>query len=177
VSLEGKISKQSILNSLGRGQLPAGDLIPWLVSQQFQDDEFASLSGARVVRIATNPDYMSMGYGSRALQLLVEYYEGKFADLSEDGGSSLQRHIPRVSDAELAEASLFDDIKVRDMNELPPLFAKLAERRAEKLDYVGVSYGLTKPLHKFWKRASFAPVYLVCVLAIAPWMYRILIRQ
>ncbi|KAH6615638.1 GNAT acetyltransferase 2-domain-containing protein [Chaetomium sp. MPI-SDFR-AT-0129] len=160
VSLEGKISKQSILNSLSRGQQPAGDLIPWLVSQQFQDDEFASLSGARVVRIATNPDYMSMGYGSRALQLLVEYYEGKFADLSEDGRSSLQRSVPKASEAGLAGASLFDDIKVRDMNELPPLFAKLSERRPEKLDYVGVSYGLTQPLHKFWKRASFAPVYL-----------------
>jgi N-acetyltransferase 10 len=24
-----------------------------------------------------------------------------------------------------------------------------------------VSYGLTQSLHKFWKRASFAPVYLV----------------
>ena len=102
-----------------------------------------------------------MGYGSRALQLLVEYYEGNFADLSENGGSSLQRSIPRVTDAELENASLFDDIKVREMNELPPLFAKLAERRPEKLDYVGVSYGLTQPLHKFWKRAAFAPVYLV----------------
>lgn len=160
VSLEGKISKQSILNSLSRGHQPAGDLIPWLVSQQFQDDEFASLSGARVVRIATNPDYISMGYGSKALQLLVEYYEGKFANLSEDVDMSGQRSIPRVTDAELSKASLFDDIKVRDMNELPPLFAKLSERRPEKLDYVGVSYGLTQPLHKFWKRASFAPVYL-----------------
>ncbi|KAG6091086.1 killer toxin resistant protein, partial [Claviceps sp. LM454 group G7] len=55
VSLEGKISRQSVLNSLSRGQRPSGDLIPWLVSQQFQDEEFASLSGARVVRIATNP--------------------------------------------------------------------------------------------------------------------------
>ncbi|KAK3376713.1 GNAT acetyltransferase 2-domain-containing protein [Lasiosphaeria ovina] len=160
VSLEGKISRQSILNSLSRGQQPAGDLIPWLMSQQFQDDEFASLSGARVVRIATNPDYMSMGYGSRALELLVDYYEGKFADLTEDVGTAIQRSIPRVTDAELAEASLFDDIKVRDMNELPPLFSKLAERRPQRLDYVGVSYGLTQPLHKFWKRASFAPVYL-----------------
>ncbi|KAL2260180.1 hypothetical protein VTK26DRAFT_5913 [Humicola hyalothermophila] len=160
VSLEGKISKQTILNSLSRGQQPAGDLIPWLISQQFQDDEFASLSGARVVRIATNPDYISMGYGSKALQLLVDYYEGKFANLSEDADDSVQRSIPRVTDAELAKASLFDEIKVRDMNELPPLFAKLAERRPERLDYVGVSYGLTPPLHKFWKRASFAPVYL-----------------
>ncbi|KAK3385029.1 GNAT acetyltransferase 2-domain-containing protein [Podospora didyma] len=160
VSLEGKISRQSILNSLSRGQQPAGDLIPWLVSQQFQDDEFASLSGARVVRIATNPDYMSMGYGSRALELLVDYYEGKFTDLSEGKGKAVQQSVPRVTDADLAEASLFDDIKIRDMNELPPLFAKLSERQPQKLDYVGVSYGLTNPLHKFWKRAAFAPVYL-----------------
>jgi N-acetyltransferase 10 len=161
VSLEGKISRQSILNSLSRGSQPAGDLIPWLVSQQFQDDDFASLSGARVVRIATNPDYMSMGYGSKALGLLIDYYEGKFANLSEDVGMLEPPSVARVTDAELAKATLFDDIKVRDINELPPLFAKLAERRPERLDWVGVSYGLTQSLHKFWKRASFAPVYLV----------------
>ncbi|KAK4664944.1 N-acetyltransferase 10 [Podospora pseudopauciseta] len=160
VSLEGKISRQSILNSLARGSQPAGDLIPWLVSQQFQDDEFASLSGARVVRIATNPDYVSMGYGSKALELLVNYYEGKFANLSEDDDATMAQAAPRVTGAELERGSLFDDIKVRDMSELPPLFAKLAERRPEKLDYVGVSYGLTQPLHKFWKRSQFAPVYL-----------------
>lgn len=160
VSLEGKISRESILNSLSRGSQPAGDLIPWLVSQQFQDDEFASLSGARVVRIATNPDYISMGYGSKAIELLTNYYEGKFANLSEDVDTSVQKKIPRITDAELSKASLFDDIKVRDMSELPPLFAKLAERRPERLDYLGVSYGLTQPLHKFWKRAKFAPVYL-----------------
>ncbi|KAK3941365.1 nucleolar ATPase [Diplogelasinospora grovesii] len=160
VSLEGQISKQSILQSISRGQQPAGDLIPWLVSQQFQDDEFASLSGARVVRIATNPDYMSMGYGSRALELLVDYYEGKFANLSESMDAVVPQAAPRVTDAELAKASLFDEIKIRDMSELPPLFAKLAERRPERLEYVGVSYGLTQPLHKFWKRAQFAPVYL-----------------
>lgn len=43
---------------------------------------------------------------------------------------------------------------------MPPLFSKLSERRPDVLDYVGVSYGLTQPLHKFWKRASFVPVYL-----------------
>ncbi|CAP64631.1 uncharacterized protein PODANS_5_9060, partial [Podospora anserina S mat+] len=121
VSLEGKISRQSILNSLARGSQPAGDLIPWLVSQQFQDDEFASLSGARVVRIATNPDYVSMGYGSKALELLVSYYEGKFANLSEDDDVTMAQAAPRVTRAELERGSLFDDIKVRDMSELPPL--------------------------------------------------------
>lgn len=161
VSLEGKISRQSVLNSLSRGQRPSGDLIPWLVSQQFQDEEFASLSGARVVRIATNPEYVSMGYGTKALELLVDYYEGRFANLSEDEDQVMDESMPRVTDAELANATLLDDdIKVRDINKMPPLFSKLSEKKHERLDYVGVSYGLTAPLHKFWKRASFSPVYL-----------------
>lgn len=161
VALEGKISKESVLNSLSRGKRAAGDLIPWIVSQQFQDEDFAGLSGARVVRIATNPDYISMGYGSKALELLNDFYEGKFANLSEDTSVATEETMTRVTDAELANASLLDDdIKVRDIRKMPPLFSKLSERRPDHLDYVGVSYGLTQPLHKFWKRASFSPVYL-----------------
>jgi N-acetyltransferase 10 len=160
VALEGRISRESVLNSLSRGQRAGGDLIPWLVSQQFQDEEFASLSGARIVRIATNPEYLNMGYGSRALQLLVDFYERKFTDLSE-GASYPSDEMVRVTDEELANASLLDDnIHVRDIHSMPPLFGKLSERRPDTLDYIGVSYGLTPPLHKFWKRTFFAPVYL-----------------
>lgn len=162
VALEGQISRQSVLNSLGRGTRPSGDLIPWLVSQQFQDEEFASLSGARVVRIASNPDYVGMGYGTRALELLVNYYDRKFTSLSEDEPmSATEASFPRVTDEELANASLLDDdIKVRDINKMPPLFARLEERKPPSVDYIGVSYGLTPQLHKFWKKAEFAPIYL-----------------
>ena len=160
VALEGQISKQSVLNSLSRGQRAGGDLIPWLVSQQFQDEEFAGLSGARVIRIATNPDYVSMGYGSRALSLLADFYEGKFTNLSENEPEQSDS-MPRVTDADLQDSSLLsDNIKVRDIHSMPPLFCKLSERRPQQLDYIGVSFGLTQPLHKFWKRASFSPVYL-----------------
>jgi len=73
----------------------------------------------------------------------------------------MEETMTRVTDAELANANLLDDdIKVRDINKMPPLFSKLSERKPDQLDYVGVSYGLTSPLHKFWKRASFSPVYL-----------------
>ena len=67
--LEGQISKESARRSLARGEAPSGDLIPWTVAQQFQDDEFAQLSGARIVRIATHPDVTKMGYGTRAVEL------------------------------------------------------------------------------------------------------------
>ncbi|KAK2746754.1 killer toxin resistant protein [Onygenales sp. PD_40] len=160
IALEGRISRQSVLHGLSRGQRAGGDLIPWLVSQQFQDEEFAGLSGARIVRIATNPDYLGMGYGSRALELLTDFFEGKFANLSEDDSYPSDEMI-RVTDEELANSNLLDDnIKIRDMNAMPPLFGKLHERRPDDLDYLGVSYGLTPSLHKFWKRSQFSPVYL-----------------
>lgn len=160
IALEGEISKESVRNSLSRGQRAGGDLIPWLVSQQFQDEEFAGLSGARVVRIATNPDYSGMGYGSRAMELLRDYYEGKFTDISEN---TMQRDfsIKRVTDAELENTNLLkDDIKLRDAKSLAPLLLKLSEKAPHFLHYLGVSYGLTPSLHKFWKNNKFLPVYL-----------------
>lgn len=52
-------------------------------SLQFADHDFAGLSGVRVVRIATHPDFQGMGYGSRALRLLLEYYQGKTPSVGE----------------------------------------------------------------------------------------------
>lgn len=161
VALEGKISRQSVLDSLSRGQRAHGDLIPWLVSQQFQDENFAGLSGARIVRIATNPGYMHMGYGLKALELLVNYYEGRYASLAEDEDQPMAESIKRATDAELANKSLLKDrVVVRDASKMPPLFTSISQKRPAKLDYIGVSYGLTPELHKFWKRSNFSPVYL-----------------
>jgi N-acetyltransferase 10 len=104
VCLEGAISKQTALASLSKGVRHAGDLIPWVVSQQFQDDDFATLNGARVVRIATHPDYTGMGYGRHALEQLEQYYLGKFVALDEDAGSvddSSKFEVKRVKDEEL----------------------------------------------------------------------------
>ena len=83
VALEGSIAREAILDGLSRGFRAGGDMIPWLVAQQFQEGRFASLSGARVVRIATHPDYANMGYGGRALQALNAYYSGEYFDVAE----------------------------------------------------------------------------------------------
>lgn len=56
VALEGSISKASILDGLNRGVRAGGDLIPWLIAQQFQESRFAEMSGARVVRVAVSPE-------------------------------------------------------------------------------------------------------------------------
>lgn len=160
VVLEGRISRESVMNSLSRGQRASGDLIPWLVSQQFQDADFAGLSGARIVRIATNPDYLGMGYGTQAIRTLVEFYEGASSNLEEKEPKEAEEMV-RVTEGELANSSLLqDNIKVRDIRSMPPLFARLSERKPPQLDYIGVSYGLTASLHKFWKRLSFSPLYI-----------------
>jgi N-acetyltransferase 10 len=161
VALEGEISAQTIMNSLSRGQRSDGDMIPQLVAMQFQDPEFASLSGGRIVRIATSPEYTKMGYGSRALELLADFYEGKFTNLEEEGTLVQEDTGIRVTDEEIEQDSLLkDSIKVRDPKSMPPLLIKLSQRKTTYIHYLGVSYGLTAQLHRFWKRAGYVPVYL-----------------
>ncbi|PIO34695.1 hypothetical protein AB205_0083130 [Aquarana catesbeiana] len=130
VCLEGEISRQSVMSSLSRGKKASGDLIPWTVSEQ-------------------------MGYGSKALQLLQMYYEGQFTCLEENVINKPQDITSISSEA----VSLLEEM-VTPRKNLPPLLLRLSERPAEKLDYLGVSYGLTPQLLKFWKRAGFIPVYL-----------------
>ena len=101
---------------------------------------------------------MQMGYGGRALELLKDYYDGKFADVmggtaSASGGRAGKARVEAPSALGLNEP-------VTPRKNLPPLLLKLAERPPERLHYLGVSYGLTQPLHKFWKRAGYVPVYL-----------------
>ena len=161
VALEGQISKQTIINSLSRGQRSDGDMIPQLVAMQFQDPDFASLSGGRIVRIATSPEYIKMGYGSRALELLTDFYEGKFTNLDENAEIVEEDQGILVTDQEIEQDSLMNDsIKIRDAKRMPPLLINLSQKRVSYLHYLGVSYGLTAQLHRFWKRAGYVPVYL-----------------
>lgn len=60
VCLEGQISKNTVMSGMSRGVRASGDLIPWTISQQYQDPDFPRLSGARIVRIATHPDYQGV---------------------------------------------------------------------------------------------------------------------
>jgi N-acetyltransferase 10 len=118
VCLEGEISRQSILHSLSRGKTAAGDLIPWTMSQQFQDTEFGALSGARIVRIATHPDLNRMGYASRAIALLTQYYQGLIAGLDDTDAAAPARSAERGGAA--AGSSLLDE-KIEPRKNLPPL--------------------------------------------------------
>lgn len=86
-----------------------------------------------------------MGYGARALSLLKSYYEHKVINL-EKNKETFNEEIQTVDEEEV---NLLEET-IQPRKQLPPLLLKLHERPPEKLDYIGVSYGLTEPLLKFW---------------------------
>ena len=63
------------LECSGSGQLVMHCALACLCAMQFQENDFPTLSGARIVRIATHPDATRMGYGSAALERLRQYFE------------------------------------------------------------------------------------------------------
>ncbi|GMR53705.1 hypothetical protein PMAYCL1PPCAC_23900 [Pristionchus mayeri] len=154
VCLEGSLPYETVKNSLDSGKRAAGDLLPWTISNQFLDKHFCSLSGARIVRIAVHPDYQGMGYGGRAMELVEEYYQGNFPCLKEEEQKKITKSVKDIETLQLLEE------QIAPRSNLPPLLERLNERRAENLDYLGVSFGLTPSLLKFWKKCSFVPVYL-----------------
>jgi N-acetyltransferase 10 len=122
---EGGISKDIILNNSKRGMKPSGDLIPWTISEYYQDSEFGHLTGIRIVRIACHPDYQRMGYGSRALELLSQYYEGKLIKIDND-------------------EEMKSDDNDKKKKKLKPLLSKLEDVKPNFIYYLGTSFGLTK---------------------------------
>jgi len=168
-SLEGKLSRKTVQAQLARGHRSAGDLIPWTMSQQFGDGNFAQLSGARVVRVAVHPAVQGMGYGSRAMELLYRYYNGEMVSLDgggmsddEDEGSDDETPSESDSDEEPAASdALLHKESPKPRKKLPPLLLPLASLPAPRLDWLGTSFGLTPALHSFWSsRAGMTLLYL-----------------
>ncbi|CAL1380077.1 unnamed protein product [Linum trigynum] len=160
VCLEGHISRRSAMKSLSEGHQPHGDQIPWKFSEQFRDTTFPSLSGARIVRIATHPSAMKHGYGSAAVNLLTRYYEGELTGISELDADDDSEETPKVRVTEAAEKASLLEENIKPRTNLPPLLVRLGERQPEKLDYLGVSFGLTLDLLNFWRKHKFAPFYI-----------------
>ncbi|MDK2854523.1 MAG: tRNA(Met) cytidine acetyltransferase [Thermococcaceae archaeon] len=71
IAKEGGIPKKDI-DRMAKGYKPRGNIIPDMMVKHHYAKEFARLKGYRVVRIATHPDAMDMGLGSKALELLIQ---------------------------------------------------------------------------------------------------------
>ena len=159
-SVEGRLSRKTIEAQLARGHRSAGDLIPWTMSQQFGDGNFAQLSGARVVRVAVNPAVQGMGYGSRAMELLYRYYNGEMVSLGgvddEDEEDESGDETPSESDDDdiptPASGALLHREALKPRKKLPPLLLPLSAVPTPRLDWLGTSFGLTPSLHNFWSQ-------------------------
>ncbi|XP_057795187.1 RNA cytidine acetyltransferase 1-like [Salvia miltiorrhiza] len=161
ICFEGQISRKSALRRLSGGHPPHGDQIPWKFCEEFRDTVFPSLSGARIVRIATHPCAMRLGYGSMAVELLTRYFEGQLTAISEIDADELPvADDSPITIVEAAEKASLLEENVKPRTDLPPLLVPLRERRPEKLHYLGVSFGLTQDLFSFWRKHNFAPFYI-----------------
>lgn len=117
-----------------------------------------------------------MGYGARALSLLKMYYEFLIPNIDE--GKLPKETISSINEEEvdlleekigmdtntvtktILTLNIYNNLFTEPRNNLPPLLLKLSERPPERLDYIGVSFGLTGPLLKFWKKSGFIPLYI-----------------
>ncbi len=82
---EGNMDENDIRKTLS-GEPPSGNLIPSVIIRYYPPFiDFARLKGMRIVRIATHPQLMNRGIGSRALEKVIN--EGINEDLDWIGSS------------------------------------------------------------------------------------------
>jgi N-acetyltransferase 10 len=119
-----------------------------------------------------------MGYGSQAVDLLSSYFQGDISvdsivkpgvfggeggvddvrnSTSSSGGSS--SNLKRGGEDNEEDNELLQE-QTTPRKKLPPLLTALSDRPAERLHWLGVSYGLTNQLQNFWTRKGFKLCYL-----------------
>jgi N-acetyltransferase 10 len=117
-----------------------------------------------------------MGYGTRAIELLAKYYQGEIISLNENEKDEevegeeedaeqegIMKHLTSALRSHVNVASLLTET-IKPRKKLPPLLTQLSERPPERLHYLGVSYGVTLQLYRFWSKLSFLPV---CIFGLS----------
>jgi N-acetyltransferase 10 len=133
------------LGEMGRSHKPSGDMIPWNLSQQYMNSGILNVLGVRVVRIATHPEALNLGLGTKMLQELATFFEGKMV---YDG--------QRQGFFEFLNGGANQGTKQK----VPPLLKLASTLRAPKIEYLGVAFGLTPKLYRFWGKNGFSPLYI-----------------
>ncbi|WOL12521.1 hypothetical protein Cni_G21288 [Canna indica] len=88
----------------------------------------------------------------------IQYYEGQLAHFAEEDIEQVEE--PNVKITEAAEKVSLLEEKIVPRANLPPLLVHLRERHPEKLHYLGVSFGFTLDLFRFWRKHKFFPFYI-----------------
>ena len=101
-----------------------------------------------------------MGYGSRALDLLISFFGGELGGGCMEYGVFNKEGLDKEDVEEDSDHEGLQQESITQKSRLPPLLIPLAERKAETLDWLGVSYGITPQLFNFWSRKGFKMCYL-----------------
>ena len=158
-TFEGGISKETLKTHGGRGSKAAGDLIPWALAEQFLDDKVAEFTGVRVVRIATHPKAVKLGFGSKALQLLEDFFKGQSSQNPELIDMGELMGLYEAQDSQEAPSNLLEET-IAPRKALPPLLKPCEEIKPLQVSYLSVSFGLTRSLYNFWAKNKYTPFYL-----------------
>uniref|UniRef100_M8AZH2 RNA cytidine acetyltransferase n=1 Tax=Aegilops tauschii TaxID=37682 RepID=M8AZH2_AEGTA len=149
VCLEGQISRKSAIRSLNEGHAPSvavthvGKAVPAPKVQQRTAQEV-------LVRLENQGSY-----GEPWMENVC-YYQGEMTVFKD----AEEVEEPDVTISEAAEKASLLEESIKPRANLPPLLVNLEDRRPEKLHYLGVSFGLTQELFRFWRKHSFYPFYV-----------------
>jgi N-acetyltransferase 10 len=155
---EGGIKQTTMEDNAQRGLRPSGDLVPWALYEQFLDRSLFSVLGVRVIRIATHPAAARMGYGSRALQLLRDFFQQNTLEGPKRiDWNSFVNHQTAPAPADTIDSA---ERVLLPKRQLPSLLKKSTELDPPSVQYLSVSYGMTRELFKFWDKNGFSLVHL-----------------
>jgi N-acetyltransferase 10 len=107
-----------------------------------------------------------MGYGSRAIDLLISYFQGQLGTPGNSpppgmfGGEGVGDHLTTKQRKDEHDGDNLLEENVETRKKVPSLLSPLVDRPPERLHWLGVSYGLTSQLLQFWSRKGFKVCYL-----------------
>lgn len=154
---EGGIKDSTAEANALRGLKPSGDLVPWSLSEQFLDRSLFNIMGARIVRIATHPNATRMGYGARAIQLLKTFFSNEFLDVES---KVTWKSFASSFGGNVSADNQNLDSQIQPRRQLPSLLKNASEILPPQIEYLAVSFGLTKELFHFWDKCGFKTVHL-----------------
>lgn len=102
-----------------------------------------------------------MGYGSRALTLLKMFFLKELNSTEDQVTFYEYNHYTEdgtIKDLESSQVGLNEALEPR--RKVKPLLKSLTEIVPPKMHYLGVSFGLTSELLKFWKKNGYEVVYV-----------------
>ena len=174
VAIEGGIAPDLATDIYQGHRRPQGHLLPQTLSAHAGLADAPTLRWARIVRLAVHPAVQGRGLGRRLLQWIGDQNRGQDQNQTQDQARDQEEDRPkspeRTEGLELARDQDLDLTQDQDL----PLDLEAAhsqsqsqaqaqgqgEDQGQGLDLLGVSFGVTTDLLRFWTACGLTPVHL-----------------